>query len=62
LFDDSIFFSPIPNVFSRLIFQLNGYFVDGVNGPPSIYKGNQSPPLPYPACESQRQVGEGEFV
>ena len=30
--------------------------------PPSVYKGNKSPPLPSPARESQREAGDGEFV
>ncbi len=62
LFDDYIFFSPIPNIFSRLIFRINCYFVVVVDGPPSVYNGNQSPPLPPLTRESQREVGDGEFV
>ena len=62
LYGDSIFFPLIPNVFSRLIFRLNCYFVVGVDGPPSNYKGNKNPLLPPLTCESQREVGDGEFV
>ena len=56
------FFPPIPNDFSQVIFQLNCYFVAGVDGPPSVYKGNKSSPLPSPARESHREAGDCEFA
>jgi len=57
-----IFFPPIRNVFSQVIFQLNCYFVAGVDCSPSVYKGNKSPLLQSPAHESQREAGDGEIV
>ena len=56
------FFPPVPHVFSPLIFQLNCYFVAGIDGPLSVYKGNKSLPLPSSACKSQREAGNGKFV
>ena len=56
LFDDSIFFSPIPNIFSLLIFQLNCYFVDGIDGPPSVYQGNNGSPPPSPPTSCVEKV------
>ena len=35
----------------RWFFQLNWYFVAGVDGPPSVYKGNTIMPLPTPALQ-----------
>ena len=55
-------FPPIPNVFSRVHFQLNCYFAVGINSPSSVCKGNKSPPLLSPACKSHREAGDGEFV
>ena len=48
LFEDFFFFPPMPKVFSSLIFQLNCYFVDGIDGPPSVYQGKNGSPPPSP--------------
>ena len=57
-----LFHPPIPNVFSWVHFQLNCYFAASVGGPPSVHKGNESPPLLSPACKSHREAGDSEFI